>query len=66
MSTRGFAETGVGEGLMNIVAVTASIGLFAMVISRADLVSKLLSSAGSAYSGVLSTAMSGGKNQFGM
>jgi len=66
MSQRGFAETGIGEGLMSIVAVTASIALVVAVVSRADLVSKLLSSAGSAYSGVLSTAMSGGKNQFGM
>lgn len=66
MSTKtGFAETGIGEGLMSIVALTASIGLIAMLVSKADNVSKLLAAGSSAYNSVLKTAMSGGGNSFG-
>ena len=61
MGTRtGFADTGIGEGVMSIVAMTASIALIAMLVSKADNVSKLLQSGSSAYGSLLQTAMSGG------
>ena len=50
---------------MSIVALTASIALLAMLVSKADNVSKLLAAGSSAYNSVLKTAMSGGGNSFG-
>jgi len=63
---QGFADTGIGEGLMAIAAMIASIALIAMLVSKADNVSKLLQAGSSAYASLLGTAMSGGGKGYGV
>ena len=65
-TTTGFAPTGIGDGIMSIVALTASIALVAMIISKADNASKLLMSGSQAYGNLLKTAMSGGGSNYGV
>lgn len=60
MKNQGFADTGIGSGLMSIAAMVASIALIAMIVSKADNASKLLAAGSKAYGSLLSTAMSGG------
>jgi hypothetical protein len=53
---KGFAETGIGEGVLTILGAIASIALISMLVARADQTSKLIRTAATGYESILRAA----------
>lgn len=53
---QGFATTGIGEGILTVLAAIASIALISMLVTRADQTSKLIKTAATGYESILRAA----------